>query len=345
MPQRAIPDLALGRAGLIALLAFALLLGGWEWRWRAYGVTPSYRNSDALWAMQRRAVDADGARTVIVGSSRAHFNIQLDIWEQLSGERPIQLSMEGTSPLPYLEDLAAESSVTGTVFVGYAPNLYFGDRPGPGRISPIEHYRDERPSQWMSQRLSMLLEPLVAFYGADFALFQVIHRWPWPARDGVRDMMRVRKVADLGKDRGARTWSKLDDDPAYAENQTRIWSQFFPPPIDEHDPAQRDRLNATREQVIERTAGAVEQIRARGGEVVFLRLPSDGPFREVEARTRPREEFWDRLIERAEVVGIHFEDHPPLQGFSLPEWSHVSGREADAFTEALFRVVERERNP
>ena len=40
--------------------------------------------------------------------------------------------------------------------------------------------------------------------------------------------------------------------------------------------------------------------------------------------------------------GIHFEDHPQLQGYELPEWSHLSAPEADRLTAALVPLVEAE---
>jgi hypothetical protein len=36
-------------------------------------------------------------------------------------------------------------------------------------------------------------------------------------------------------------------------------------------------------------------------------------------------------------------DHKELQGYWMPEWSHLSGAEADRFTKALYHVIQRER--
>jgi hypothetical protein len=36
-------------------------------------------------------------------------------------------------------------------------------------------------------------------------------------------------------------------------------------------------------------------------------------------------------------------DHEELQGFWLPEWSHIAGSEADGYTKALYEVIQRER--
>ena len=51
--------------------------------------------------------------------------MQLPVWEKLAGKRPIQLALEGTSPLPILEDLADDPNFTGRLLVGVAPDVFF----------------------------------------------------------------------------------------------------------------------------------------------------------------------------------------------------------------------------
>jgi hypothetical protein len=75
---------------------------------------------------------------------------------------------------------------------------------------------------------------------------------------------------------------------------------------------------------------------------VFLRAPSDGEFLQAENMGFPRETTWNVLLERTGVPGIHFEDYPELQGLNLPEWSHLSGTDAEVFTERLGAILQRE---
>ncbi len=101
-------------------------MGGWENWVRGQGVTPSYRNSDGLWAEQRRRIDhGDGDGWVLSGSSRTLFDIQLPVWERLDGRRPVQLALEGSSPVTVMEQLAGDPDFTGTLLVGVAPGLFF----------------------------------------------------------------------------------------------------------------------------------------------------------------------------------------------------------------------------
>jgi hypothetical protein len=90
------------------------------------------------------------------------------------------------------------------------------------------------------------------------------------------------------------------------------------------------------ESVMAEVRQNVATIRARGGEVVFVRAPSSGPFYEVERMAFPKDQVWRGLLAAADAAGVHFEDHEDLQGFDLPEWSHIAAGQTDAFTRALL---------
>src|SRR5882672_3847196 len=156
VPERPVPDQPWGKM-LLAAAALALLLGGgWEWYWRDYGVRPSYRDDNALWAIQRRQVDTSGQdATVLIGASRIFFDVQLLVWEQLSGRRPIQLAVVGTSPMFSLEDLADDQAFHGRVVVGVAPELFFSGREG--RKGWVKYFRHQSPSDRVGKWISMHL--------------------------------------------------------------------------------------------------------------------------------------------------------------------------------------------
>jgi len=124
--DRALPTKPLRASAWIGLFIMIALVSGWEIYWRDFGSVPSYRNSASLWAIERRRIDnGEGDKTVFSGSSRMLFNLQPGVWQQESGERPIQLSLEGTSPVGLMEDLAEDDDFTGTLLVGVAPGLFF----------------------------------------------------------------------------------------------------------------------------------------------------------------------------------------------------------------------------
>jgi len=335
--ERPLPALPTWPVVVFALLTFLAGMAGWEAYWRANDATPGYRNSDGLWAVQRRRINqGEGDAFVVIGSSRLMFDLQLDVWERLSGTRPLQLSLQGTSAVPVLEDLAADPDFTGTLMVGVTPGLFFT---GFGlRQDVVAYAKRETPSQRASQWLSMhALENRFAWYDPDFALFTALARQDWPRRDGVPRYAEVPKISDTTSlDRNHRMWPRVERDEAYARHVQQIWMQRRGkgPPT----PEQRAKDAAMIERELARAVAAVEALQARGVRVVFVRAPSAGEVLEGERQRFPRDSTWEVLLARTGAPGIHFEDHADMQGLWLPEWSHLAGADADRYTEALHRA-------
>src|SRR3546814_5164763 len=81
----------------------------------------------------------------------------------------------------------------------------------------------------MGQRLSLLIEPWLAFYDPDFAPPALLRSQPLRNRAGVEFEMKVRKLSNVGRDRNNRMWSRLETDPAYCDLARRIWTQGWQP--------------------------------------------------------------------------------------------------------------------
>ena len=89
-------------------------------------------------------------------------------------------------------------------------------------------------------------------------------------------------------------------------------------------------------------AKAVAKLRTRAVKVLFVRMPSGGPFLAYEDRLYPRARSWTALLAVTGAPGIYFEDYPQLQGYYLPEWSHMTLAEGERFTAALHGIVMHE---
>ena len=343
VPVRDIPVQPWGRILLATVVMTALLIGGWEAYWRAFGATPGYRNSNGEWAEQRRRIDSgEGGRTVLIGSSRVLFDVQLPVWERITGERPIQLALQGTSSVLALEDLADDPKFTGHLLVGVAPELFFSGFAIRADVFPYYHKQgpSQRSGNWLSKHL---LEPVFAFYDPDFALGKVVRRQPWPMRAGMQKNSDVRKLLVQDADRNSHMWRKVEVDPAYRAIARSIWLEHFGKPPPSMDTPQK--LQKVIDTQIDRAVAAVAKLRARGVQVLFVRPPSIGPYYAFEQHVFPRATTWDVLLRRTGAPGIHFEDYPQLQGYDQPEWSHLSAAEANRFTATLVPIIQRDYWP
>ena len=81
---------------------------------------------------------------------------------------------------------------------------------------------------------------------------------------------------------------------------------------------------------------AVDKIRARGGEVVFIRTPSSGVMLGVEQHVFPRARCWDPLLAATRCQGLYYTDYGATSHFVCPEWSHLSPQDAVLYTRALI---------
>jgi len=341
-PQRMIPAVPWARLATLTVALFAIAIGSWEFYWgNTREFVRGYRDDIGMWAYTRRQLDADmQGSTAIVGGSRILFGADLAQWQQDTGQMPYQLSLMGTSPRPFLEELAVDSEFSGLLVVGVTPVLFFTP------LVPLtlyyghalDHYRDQTPSQRIGYRISRLIEPWIAFYHWDSALFAMLRRqaW-WPERDGYQLIIRLpRRLEETRSTRQVDMWHVLENDPEHQAFIHDTWRDFFNMPLEIPPPDVAAQMQA---DIRNSVSAQVRLIRERGGEVVFVRMPSNGEFLDVERQGFPREVFWDPLIEATGTVGIHFEDYPELQDVRLPEWSHIHSDDKTRFTQDLIVII------
>ena len=145
---------------------------------------------------------------------------------------------------------------------------------------------------------------------------------------------------DTEIDRNTHMWGKVANDPEYRALARRIWAQDFADPLPQMETPEKKQKVI--DEQIQAAADALTKLRARGVNALFIRPPSDGEYYAFEQRELPRAITWDLLLQRTASNGIHFEDYPEMQGYELPEWSHMSQPEAERFTAAVVPIIERE---
>ncbi|MGE0031576.1 MAG: hypothetical protein AB7T20_10695 [Steroidobacteraceae bacterium] len=335
---REVPAARWSAIGWLVLVLVVAAVAAWEWKMRSLGLRAGdLDDSKSHWAVERRKLasgEHDGV--VIIGSSRILFDTNLGVWEEMTGLRPVQLALPGTNPRPHLKDLAENSDFNGLLVVGVTPDIFFTDWPGiPVFAGLIEFWKDESPSSRFGHRIWIELQRHLAFLEDAYRLGNLIDRAvPLVDRPGVRGPQRdVWKIAEVFDGRQTTLWSRIVTDERLREHARWVWGPFSGEPLIEVADAER---------IVEQTRRHVEMIRARGGEVVFVRAPSAGLYLESERQGQPRARTWDRLLAVTGAYGIHFEDHASMQGLEVPEWSHLSPDSQPKFTRAYVELLMRD---
>ncbi|MES2430189.1 MAG: hypothetical protein V4556_04575 [Bacteroidota bacterium] len=333
---------SLVKAGILTLVLVTFSLVSWEFYLRSTGVGISYDDDESLWATARdRVYEPSDKATVFIGSSRNKYDIDIPTWEKLTGEEVIQLSCVGSSPLPIMDELAKDKKFKGKLIVDVTEILFFSTAP-PNTEAPvkrIEWYDKITPAQRASIKVNHLMESNLVFLDKDyFSLNALINRYKLPNRKDVfvfpdfpRDFERVTY------DRQCFMTDKFVADTNQHKQVTAIW-EFFRK-ISKEQPATGKKLDS----ILNTVKVNVDKIKARGGQVLFIRTPSSGPFLMGERMGYPREQYWDRILTTTNCPGVHFEDYPATANFICPEWSHLKPSDAIIYTTSLVDVLQKEK--
>ena len=330
VPVRDIPAQPWPRILAAALSLVLVALGAWEWRMRALGLQPGdLQDGPSFWAEQRRRLDTGAAAVAIVGDSRILYATDLGRFEALTGVQPVQLAIAGSNALPFLEDLADAVGFRGLAIVGIAERNYFRAGPGLGGAA-LARYRFESPAVHTSFLLHRSLSREVAFLDDNYRLSKLVRHLDDGWRTGALFPVpeRLWKLGTVTDGRQTFMWTRVENDPRVRTHQRLTWRRWGPP-------VPADVILS----IVERTRVAVGKIRARGGDVVFVRPPSAPELRVNEDKAVSRAQGWDRLLAGADVRGAYFADYPAMQGLVLPEDSHLSRACATVFTDAYVRAV------
>lgn len=328
VPTRDVPARPWVAIGVFVLFAVTLLTTGWEIEMRRQGLHPGdIDDSPQSWAEQRRAGSV--APVAIVGDSRILFDTNLDRFQALTGVRPVQTAIVGTSARALLENYANDPKFKGLLIVGLADVSYF--RPeGIGFGGDYMHAFDknDKPAQLSGLWIDRWLQQYLAFLDADYRLSTMLprldHGWRRKVDSPYED---VWKISETYGDRQYAMWDKIESDAYLRGHARHAWNGFKGPDIPP----------AIAAKVIARSAEAVRRIRARGGDVIFIRPPSAPQLRVNEDARLPKSRGWNALLAGARAKGIHADDLPQAQNLLIPEWSHLSRNCATVFTDAYVR--------
>jgi hypothetical protein len=330
--ERAVPAVPWLRVLLAMATATLLLTIAWEAEMRHLGlVAGDLDDGRDYWTVERRKLDSGPRDSVaIIGDSRILLDTDLATWQKLTGRRPIQLALMGTNAQPLLHDLAADEHFAGLVVIGTAEFSYFSDDAGSSPVV-LDYIKTESPSQRIGHLIYKELSRFIAFLDSEYTLFDLIERHKWAERKNVDGpYMDPWKISESYDDRQSYLWSRIERDDYLRLHARAVWMDLF---------SGTAVTDETVTRVSQSSKADIDRIRSRGGEVVWVRPPSDGPILGIEQTRYPRQKVWDRLVYDTASFGVYFEDYPVMQHLACPDWSHLSRTSAVVFTDAYVRVL------
>ena len=330
VPTRDVPRHPWGGIAVAALIILTAGVTAMEVNARRIGLhAGDIDNSEVEWVKERAR--SEGAAVAIVGDSRILFDTDLARFERLTGVRPVQLAIHGTSALTLLEDVASNENFHGLLIVGMADTMFF--QPFDGYGGYVRHRNDfKSPSGHIGIEIDHFLQRRLAFMDSNYRLSVLAHRLDPDFRAGVEGPKDdIWKIQEVGERRQTWMWSRIEQPGALQNHARWAWKGF------------KEKFPFTPKLIAKgqaRAKIAVDKIRARGGDVVFVRPPSAPQLRVNEEAQVPKAKGWDVLLRNTHSAGVHIDDLPAsVQNLTLPEYSHLTRRCSVVFTDAYVRRV------
>ena len=331
------------KSAALTMVIVIIIVGFWELSLRNKGIPISFDDGPALWSDKRAMVyEPSNDAVVFIGSSRIKYDLDIPTWDKITNIHAVQLAVEGSSPRPALEDLANDPNFKGRLIVDVTEGLFFSSGgPLDKTLSEnIKYYHDRTPAQLASFFLNKPLESLFVFLNKDFfSLNAKLDELEIPRRQGVFIMPLFPIEFSLNTfERQMYMTPGFIKDTSLQNKVKANWAFFASlgkgaPPMPEAELA----------AIFKSVKTATDKIKARGGQVLFVRTPSSGGYLEGEKMGFPREKYWDKLLAYTDCPGIHFLDYPAIDHFVCPEFSHLSLPDAEIFTKYFIEILIKDK--
>jgi hypothetical protein len=277
--ERPIPQVPWRGIATVVVLVVIAAAVAWEFYVRSIGYGPTLNDNEDLWTFRRRAIQPESV--VIIGDSRAWFDLDLDELQKGLGKRPIQLAMGGSCAYPVLAELANDENFHGTIICSIVPRLFVappGSPPMERTEKTVRRCHTQTPAQRVSQYLAMPLEERVAFLKQEeLTLDDLLKRLPIPNRPYAIVSPRLPPYfGTLDRERRARMIEECARPGSELQRRIQqIWLPLFtPPPPPSYIPREEfaKKMGQAIEQRFHDVAEAVQKLRDRGGKIVFRPL-------------------------------------------------------------------------
>ena len=331
------------KSAVLTLVTVITAVLGYELYLRNQGITIDYDDGQPLWSNNRAMVYEPSDKAIIfIGSSRIKYDLDQATWNGLTKIHPIQLAIEGTCPRPVLEDLANDPNFKGKLVIDVTEGLFFSMAPPnmEEATKNIKHFHDRTPAQRASFELNKILESQLVFLNKDyFSLNAQLDALQLKCRPGVFVMPLF--PMNFSRTTFERQEYMTDEFVANTAERNQVKGNwvFFAKMAHMGPPTLEKVYDAIFKSVKEN----INKIKARGGEVLFVRTPSSGDYLKGENIGFPRDKFWERLLKETSCPGIHFMDYQAMNHFECPEFSHLKLSDAALFTKAFFNELSKQK--
>lgn len=321
-----LPNGPWARTWVVALALALLALGSYEGFWRLRGFVPSINDDADLWGLARSTLKGDDPQAVVgIGASRIQLGLNPAVFaEEFEGRKPVQLAVDGSSFLPVLHHLSQDESFRGVVLCDVTPRLVFkGVDPHRGvQAEYVKKYESQTALTAIERQLRLWVQLAFVLRLPDVAPQQVL----WSLKKGSLPSPNY-LITHVDRSKQA-DYTRAD----LRALTRKIEESYRPDKVRGVCPEQFDNDLTSLEAMVER-------IQQRGGQVVFVALPTSGTVRRLEDQHFPRSRYWDVLAARTRAITIHFADYPTLAHFRCPEGSHLDYRDAITFTKNFAAIL------
>ncbi|MCB1189105.1 MAG: hypothetical protein H7A23_22775 [Leptospiraceae bacterium] len=329
-----------GKIGRNVLIITVIFFVCWEIFWRHMGFISVHDDNKDLWADKRLQASQIGKESIIIiGSSRVFYGIDTVRLSELTKQPVIQLAINGSSPLPILEDLSQDQNIKGLIICGIVPNFYFNLRTIRKSDEYINYAKNRTIADRFSHFLNFNLEKIFVYPSKKELGFQLILNGAinWDRKNTeVRVPPQVsRQLTFMDAERRAKLPEIVFHSPSFLFQLQKKLIQGMN--LDEIVNEQQLKI------ILERTRKSVQILQKRGVKIAFLRMPSTKEYLKREKTHLSREKFWDALIHSSGAPGIHFEDYESLRNFDCIDYSHLKSTDATLFTEHLLEILQQKK--
>lgn|SRR5690606_7557854 len=292
------------------------------------GYQPSVEANPDLWSWRRLQANNQKNAIVLLGASRMQLGLNTQVMRQeLPEYRIFPLAINGQYPMATLEALAVDKDFKGIVLMSFMAQM-LEPRYADMQQDNNDYYQNQ--ASWylmLDAYLGGWLQSKIRFLHPRLGLQEIINSWDktqhFPEVFAAQMFLDGSIISDYSKQDKAALVAH------FVTDKKRNYQQQAP----------MDR--ATWNHQVANLITAVEAIESRGGHVVLIRFPTDKGHWQLDEEYYPKAKYWDDLVNRNRLTMVHFKDYPELSSFDLPDSSHLDGRDAVTFTNALIDILKQ----